>query len=342
MKKNTIKKILALAFVLMLLLSICIPVYAEESIPTVAATYTITATVTEKKVTLSQKSVNLVAGQTVAIVTSAAEGVDATLTVASKKESIAYLDANGYICAADKGSTTITVKSANGKKASLKVKVVPKARKSNPLAKAMLAQIPSRIERTANFYNNIRTGVCGCTDVPDNLEPMELENALNRAAFYCLVQTMKDEPDYWTGWEASSFKKRSGYIIPLDKLQKYLNDFGIQGTPIGCEITVAQHGVHPQLGPFFETGDDLFFNYHLGTDGKYIPYCRVNPNSAYFGFAVIGVGEFGGTSNLRPGIYGEHSVCLTMAGDYSFKPTKLSKRWKEYYAWAETPEDIPY
>ena len=92
-----------------------------------SATVQVTVKKAPSKITLSAKSMNLIAGHTASIVATPSSGsASGSYSYQSSKAGVASVDQNGVIMAHAKGSVTITVKSFNGKKATCKVTVYGK------------------------------------------------------------------------------------------------------------------------------------------------------------------------------------------------------------------------
>ena len=80
-----------------------------------------------------------------------------TLTWSSSRKSVAKVDANGLVTAGKKGSATITVKTANGKKATLKIKVV-KPSKPTAIKLNKTGTVKLRIDKTLKLKAKLSPG----------------------------------------------------------------------------------------------------------------------------------------------------------------------------------------
>ena len=84
----------------------------------------VTVKAAPKKVTLSPKKATLGVGETMKLTAKLPGGAWSAVTYTSSDDEIATVDASGVVTALKKGTVTITVKTANGKKDTVKIKVV--------------------------------------------------------------------------------------------------------------------------------------------------------------------------------------------------------------------------
>lgn len=77
------------------------------------------------KLTLSEKTLKLGAGQSIRLSAALNNGAVGSISFSSGKPEIASVDASGLITAVSEGKTTITVRTYNGKKASCSISVLP-------------------------------------------------------------------------------------------------------------------------------------------------------------------------------------------------------------------------
>lgn len=83
----------------------------------------VTVAAVPSKVTISNKSLTLIAGEEADLSCALPSGTAAAVTWSSSKSSVATVDADGHVKALKAGTATITVKTHNGKKASCKLTV---------------------------------------------------------------------------------------------------------------------------------------------------------------------------------------------------------------------------